>query len=66
VTPLEKLIKEHGYCTGIIKAYQGKIPVFGNGMAKAMALYQADIVGLKKPDHEWTKGNKLYRKALQI
>jgi len=66
VTALERLLKEHGYYTGVIEADQGKKPTFGNGMAKATALYQANIVGLKKPDQEWTKGNKSYKKALQM
>lgn len=66
VTPLERLLKEHGYYTGAIEADEGKKPIFGNGMAKATALYQAEQVKLKKPDKEWTARNKSYKKALQL
>ena len=66
VTPLERLMTEHGYYTGAIEADSGKTPIFGNGMAKATALYQAQEVGLKMPDKEWTAGNKSYKKALQL
>lgn len=66
VTPLERMLKEHGYYNGVIEADQGKKPIFGNGMAKATTLYQSNIVGLKKPDAEWTAKNKTYKKALQI
>lgn len=66
VIPLERLLKEHGYYNGVIEADKGQKPTFGNGMARATILYQANIVGLKKPDQEWTKGNKSYSKALQM
>lgn len=66
VTPLERLMTEYGYYTGAIEADSGNIPIFGNGMAKATALYQAQEVGLKTPDKEWTAGNKSYKKALQL
>lgn len=66
VTPLERLLKEHGYYAGAIEAEQGKTPIFGSGMAKATALYQAAQVELKRPDREWTAGNRSYRTALQI
>jgi GH25 family lysozyme M1 (1,4-beta-N-acetylmuramidase) len=66
VTPLERILKTYGYYTGEIEADNGKSPIFGNGMAKASALYQSNIVGLKKPDMEWTKGNSSYKKALGI
>lgn len=66
VTALERLMTEHGYYTGAIEADNGKKPIFGNGMAKATALYQAREVGLKTPDKEWTKGNKSYKKALGL
>lgn len=66
VTALERLMKEYGFYTGAIEADDGKTPVFGNGMAKATALYQAQVVGLKTPDKEWTKGNKSYKKALGL
>lgn len=66
VTALERLMKEHGYYSGSIEADMGKTPIFGNGMAKATALYQSDIVGLTKPDSEWTKKGKSYKKALML
>lgn len=66
VTALERLLKEHGYYAGAIEADSGKTPIFGNGMAKATALYQAREVGLRVPDKEWTKGNKSYKKALGL
>lgn len=66
VTSLERLLAEHGYYTGAIEADSGMQPIFGNGMAKATALYQARVVGFKTPDKEWTKGNKSYKKALGL
>lgn len=66
VTPLERLLKEHGYYTGKIEADSGEKPIFGNGMAKATALYQAEQVKLSKPDKEWTARNRSYKKALQL
>lgn len=66
VTALERLLRAHGYYTGEIEADKGKQPIFGAGMAKASYLYQANVVGLKKPDREWTAGNRSYKTALQI
>lgn len=66
VTALERLMAEFGYYAGAIEADSGKTPIFGNGMAKATALYQAREVGLKTPDKEWTRGNKSYKTALGL
>lgn len=66
VTPLERLLREHGYYTGAVEADQGKHPNFGAGMAKATKLYQAKVTGLKKPDAEWTARNRSYKMALHI
>lgn len=66
VTALERLLREYGYYDGVIEADNGKLPSFGNGMAKATALYQAEQVKLSKPDKEWTARNKSYKKALQL
>lgn len=66
VTALERLMKEYGYYTGAIEADQGKTPIFGAGMARATALYQAKQVGLSKPDQEWTCKKNSYRKALGL
>jgi len=44
----------------------GKRSVFGNGMAKANALYQGNIIRIRKPDQEWMKSNKSHKKALQM
>lgn len=66
ITALERLLKSYGYYTGSIEADNGKKPCFGNGMAKATYLYQAKIVGLKKPDKEWTAGKNSYKKALGL
>lgn len=66
VTALERLLQAHRYYTGEIEADKGKQPIFGAGMAKASYLYQANVVGLSKPDREWTARNSSYRKALQL
>jgi len=66
VTALERLLKTYGYYTGIIESDYGREPVFGNGMSKATYMYQANVVGLKKPDKEWTAKNKSYKTALGI
>ena len=42
--PLERYMQALGYYTGNIEADGGKIPIYGNGMRKAIMLYQANIV----------------------
>lgn len=44
VTELERYMKALGYYNGKIEADQGKTPLFGNGMKKAIILYQTDVV----------------------
>lgn len=44
VTPLERYMKSLGYYTGTIEADVNKTPNFGNGMKKAIMLYQQNIV----------------------
>lgn len=66
VTPLERLLKAHGYYTGDVEADQGKRPFFGNGMSKATKLYQVKLLGYRQPDAEWTAQNKSYQKALRL
>ncbi len=44
VTPLERYMQALGYYTGTIEADRGKVPVYGNGMQKAIILYQANVV----------------------
>ena len=66
VTALERFLKAKGYYNGSIEADQGKKPIFGNGMAKATALFQTEIVGLKKADNEWTSKGKSYQTALGL
>ncbi len=43
VTPLERYMKALGYYSGDIEADRGKKPVFGNGMKKAIILYQNNV-----------------------
>lgn len=43
VTPLERYMQALGYYTGSIEADTGKKPAFGNGMKKAVILYQANV-----------------------
>ena len=44
VTPLERYMKSLGYYTGKIEEDEGKTPLFGNGMKKAIKLYQEHVV----------------------
>lgn len=44
VTPLERYMASLGYYTGTIEADKGKTPCFGNGMKKAIMLYQQNVV----------------------
>lgn len=48
VTPLERYMKSLGYYTGKIEADEGKAPLFGNGMKKAIKLYQEHVVKAKE------------------
>ena len=48
VTPLERYMKSLGYYTGKIEADEGKSPLFGNGMKKAIKLYQEHVVKAKE------------------
>lgn len=66
VTALERYMKQIGYYSGRIEADLGRIPVYGNGMAKATVMYQQSVVGLRKPDAVWTAGKNSYRKALGV
>lgn len=66
VTALERLMKKYGYYKGSIEADLGKKPCFGNGMAKATYLYQSKVVGLRRPDKEWTAKKNSYKKALGL
>lgn len=44
VTPLERYMQALGYYNGRIEADSGKMPIYGNGMKKAIILYQSNIV----------------------
>lgn len=44
VTPLERYMQSLGYYNGRIEADSGKVPIYGNGMKKAIILYQSNIV----------------------
>lgn len=66
VTPLERLLKEKGLYHGNIEADLQKEPVFGNGMAKATAMFQSMNVGMRHPDSIWTKRAASYKTALGL
>lgn len=53
ITPLERYMKALGYYQGSIEADSGKQPSYGNGMKKAIKLYQEHIV---KADEEFRDG----------
>lgn len=48
VTPLERYMKALGYYTGKVEADEGRKPLFGNGMKKAICLYQRNEVRAKE------------------
>ncbi len=52
VTPLERYMKALGYYHGTIEADGGKGPVYGNGMKKAIKLYQEYIVKAKEKNRD--------------
>ena len=52
VTPLERYMQALGYYNGRIEADSGKLPVYGNGMKKAIILYQANIVRAKQKNQD--------------
>ena len=64
VTPLERYMQALGYYNGRIEADSGKVPVFGNGMKKAIILYQANIVRAKQKNQDGilTAGGATWRK----
>lgn len=66
VTPLERYLKAQGLYQGSVEADAGRTPVFGNGMAKATAMYQSMVVGQKRPDSIWTKRAASYQTALGL
>lgn len=63
VTPLERYMQALGYYTGTIEADRGKQPVFGNGMKKAVVLYQTHVVKAseKYRDGELTAGASTWK-----
>ncbi len=64
VTALERYMQSVGYYTGSIEADRGKTPLFGNGMKKAVILYQANVVKAKarNQDGELTAGGATWKK----
>lgn len=44
VTPLERYMSVLGYYSGTIEADNNKTPIYGNGMRKAIILYQTNVV----------------------
>lgn len=52
VTPLERYMQALGYYTGRIEADSGRTPLFGNGMRKAIILYQANVVKASKRNQD--------------
>ncbi len=64
VTLLERYMQSLGYYTGHIEADRGGTPVFGNGMKKAVILYQTHAVGAHKRhrDGELTAGGATWAK----
>lgn len=44
VTPLERYMSTLGYYSGTIEADSNKTPIYGNGMRKAIILYQTNVV----------------------
>lgn len=64
VTPLERCMQALGYYTGSVEADSGKAPLFGNGMKKAVILYQTHVVKAKakNQDGELTAGGAAWRK----
>ena len=68
VTPLERYMQALGYYTGSIEADRGKTPVYGNGMRKAVILYQTHIVKAKGHcrDGELTAGGKTWARLYGV
>ncbi len=68
VTPLERYMQALGYYTGSIEADRGKKPVFGNGMKKAVLLYQTHNVKAQARcrDGILTAGGATWRKLYGI
>lgn len=63
VTPLERYLQALGYYTGSVEADHGKTPVYGNGMRKAVVLYQTHVVKAQERyrDGELTAGASTWR-----
>ena len=63
VTPLERYMKVLGYYTGRIEADYGETPIFGNGMKKAIILYQIYVVKARERfcDGELTAGSSTWK-----
>ena len=68
VTPLERYMQALGYYTGSIEADRGKKPVFGNGMKKAVLLYQTHVVKaqVRCRDGILTAGGATWRKLYGV
>lgn len=64
VTPLECYMKSLGYYTGKVEADNGGTPDFGNGMRKAIVLYQANVVkaAVRFQDGELTAKGATWKK----
>ena len=64
VTALERYLKQLGYYKGKIEEDEGKIPIFGDGMEKAVLRYQADHGCVV--DGEITAHKKTWKKLLKL
>ncbi len=68
VTLLERYMQALGYYNGSIEADHGKIPVYGNGMKKAIILYQTHMVQAREKycDGELTAGAATWKKLYGV
>lgn len=68
VTPLERYMKALEYYQGSIEEDKGKLPIFGEGMQKAIKQYQKEIVKAKAKNQDGivTKKQATWKKLLGL
>jgi len=68
VTPLERYMKALEYYSGSIEADNGRTPIFGSGMEKAIKQYQKEIVKAKEKNQDGivTRKQATWKKLLGL
>lgn len=69
VSPLEKRLKALGFYTGAVEEDEGRSPIFGDKLGKAVKKYKKKYINVKNPEKATESvgaGGKMWRKLLGL